>query len=315
MFRILSVDGGGVRGLLPLHILRNLEQYLNDRDGVHLPIGKRFDFICGTSIGGIIALALSLGESAVACQDHLTHSVESVFSAGNRSWLPTRLFRPKYNPEPLRQSLANLFGKKTLRDAVTDVCITGVSLQNARPRLYKTDYFKRNVGRLDEPLVDVALATAAAPTYFPAHSSAHSADLLDGGLVANNPALIALVDACLFERPSKLGTSAPESIRRNSGEIAMLSLGTGEQCGMPYDSTRLRSGGLYNWARPILEVIMQAQSEAVHHQANFLLGNSYLRVNPLLKFPMKLDDVSKMAHLKNLSDVTAEIEQFAKTYL
>lgn len=325
-FRILSLDGGGVRGYLSALILKNLEDYLNNMNQESKPIGERFDLIAGTSTGGIIALALALGESASEVVRYYEDDIPKIFGGSkedcwpwfNQKWRSMRSWvRPKYHSEPLIQTLTKFFENKTLKDVqTTDVCIAAIALQNAKPRFYKTDYAARNKGRMDEKLADIAFATAAAPTYFKPHSMKHSTNLIDGGLFANNPAMVALVESFQFEGESKRGT---RSLKKEKGsfikaiqdnEIVMISIGTGEQGCMPYDLDKLKNGGLSRWTLPIIQIVLESQSQAVHFQMNFLLGGNYLRINPRLLFPMRLDDADKIAELKNLADITKDIEKF-----
>jgi patatin-like phospholipase/acyl hydrolase len=209
-FRILSIDGGGVRGYLAAAILANIEEHLNAALKETVPLGQRFDLIAGTSVGGLIALGLASGRSASDLRELLLTLVPKVFGKHNRRFPFMHPLRPRYHVEVLERELQSLFGASTLADLTADVCVTAVSLIDAKPRLYKTDYSARNAGRLNERLVDVAMASAAAPTYFSARSSQYSANLVDGGLAANNPSVIALIDAVQFERPSKRGTQKPE---------------------------------------------------------------------------------------------------------
>jgi patatin-like phospholipase/acyl hydrolase len=159
--------------------------------------------------------------------------------------------------------------------------------------------------------VDVALATSAAPIYFKAHSLKYSSDLIDGGICANNPAMVALIDAFQFERESKRGTPPPNGFSEGNirDKVIMISIGTGEQCEMQYDLDELKRAGLWHWAKPIYEVLMESQSKLAHFQAQFILGKSYLRINPLLRFRMELDDHEKIERLKNLSDINRVVSR------
>lgn len=317
-FKILSLDGGGVRGYLSILILANIEKYLNDSDGANLPIGKRFDLIAGTSTGGLIALGLAIGKTANELVDFYEKKIPKVFSDENRRNIFKKAFSSKYDPSQLKIALEEFFGGKTLHDVVVDVCVTTTSLQNGYPRLYKSGYLKRNESRLDESLVDIGLATSAAPSYFPAHSSKHSSNLIDGGLCANNPSMVALVEACQFEKASHRGVNvinnSPLGLRENA---CLLSIGTGAQCSMPYDYKKLASGGGLSWypVFPILEITMQGQSLMAHHQSKFLMGDAYMRINPDLKFPMALDDAKQMHELKNLADINYDVEGFLKRFM
>ncbi len=311
-FRVLSLDGGGVRGVLTARILSNIEDHLNRGNPIRKGIGQQFDLIAGTSTGGIIALALSIGLSAKEILGFYEIHIPKIFSSSQKRNPIRSTVSPKYSSDQLRDSLREIFDEKTLNDVLTDVCITGVALNNAKPRFHKTDYLARNRARLDEKLIDVALATSAAPTYFKAHTMVHSTSIIDGGVCANNPALVAIVDSLQFERPSKRGTPQAQDLKN---DLVMLSIGTGEQPSMPYDVSALSDSGWAQWAGPIVEVLFESQSQLVHSQAQFLLNEHYLRVNPALKFPMKLDDVSMLDELKNLSDMTKEVEVFLTRYL
>jgi hypothetical protein len=312
-FRILSIDGGGVRGFLAAGILANIEDYLNRAMNENLPLGARFDFIAGTSVGGLLALGLAAGNKASDLRELLRELIPAVFGAQNRRWKLAWLKSPRYHAQPLAQELMKLFGERTMADLTTDACITSVSLIDAKPKLHKTDYFTRNASRLDERLADVAMATSAAPTYFPAHSSKHNANLVDGGLVANNPAMVALVDALQFERSSKRGIGKPSLEIGGPGGPVLLSVGTGQLGPLPYDCGKLSDGGLVDWALPIYEVILLSQSQLVHHQVKFLVAQGrYLRVDPILNVAVELDDAEHFADLRNKVDVDADCERFLK---
>lgn len=319
--RVLSLDGGGVRGYLSARILRSIELLLNEHFREDVPLGRRFDLIVGTSTGGIIALALAMGKPAKEVVSFYEKHLKNIFGSRHKAKYGSWIFRPFYKPAPLHAALDEFFEGATLHDVTTDVCITAVSLQNAMPRFYKSAYLARNSARLSEKLVDIALATSAAPLYFPAHSMQHSASLIDGGVCANNPAMVALVEAMQFETSNKRRDSSSVRSSRQLTEVAMLSIGTGQQCAMPYDFEKLSQGGVSAWSVrfdrnhrsfpfvapdvPIIEVLMQSQSQLVHFQTQFLLKEKYLRINPELKFSMSLDDVQKVDDLKNLSDITA----------
>ena len=267
-FRILSLDGGGVRGCLSAAVLGRIESYLNAKMDEEKPLGEHFDFIIGTSTGGIIALALSIGLSTKEIEGFYYAHIPLIFSPTQRRNKLWSCKAPKYSSDQLQTSLNMFFGDKTLRNVKRDVCITTVALQSAAPRFYKSDYLERNAGRLDEKLVDIALATSAAPTYFKAHSMEFSSNLIDGGICANNPAMIGLIDSFQFERPSKRGVGR---VVNGAGDAMMLSVGTGEQPSMPYKIDDLTAGGRLDWAMPISEVLLESQSQLIHNQAQFIL--------------------------------------------
>ncbi|OQW90434.1 MAG: hypothetical protein BWK78_07015 [Thiotrichaceae bacterium IS1] len=307
-FKILSLDGGGVRGYLSAKILANIEDYLNKQDEKNLPIGNRFDLIAGTSTGGIIALGLAIGKTAKEIEQLYVKDIPEIFGNTQLRKGFLRATRPKFKSDILEKKLSGYFGEHTLKDVKVDVLITSINLDDAKPRIHKSDYFSRNTGRIDEKLRDIAVATSSAPTYFSAKEKlVHSHNLIDGGLCANNPSMLALTDALLFERDSKIGTPAPQNQLTN---MVMLSIGTGERGQMPYNSNKLKNGGWFNWAKPIIEILMESQSQIAHFQALSLLKEQYLRINPKLNFKMALDDASQLDRLKNLADVDLNMENF-----
>ncbi len=312
-FRVLSLDGGGARGYLAAGFLARVEQYLDGATKQALPLGRRFDLICGTSTGGIIALGLAAGISAREIWSLYENLIPKVFDRSQRRSWPAWLFRPRYRGDVLRQQLDAFFGDKTLqRDhLVSDVCVTGVALTTGNPRLYKSDYLARNAAHLSERLADIALGASAAPIFFEAQSIAHSEWMIDGGVCCNNPAIVAFVDALQFERKSLRGTSPP----KNFNSIVLLSVGTGEQASLPFDAEDVANAGLAKWARNFPEIALASQSELVHSQAAFLLGNNYFRFNPALKTRMRLDDASKVRQLKNLMDIDRSCEDFLRAHL
>lgn len=325
-FKVLSLDGGGVRGYLSAKILANIEKYLNQENNEKINIGQRFDLIAGTSTGGIIACALAIGKSAQEVFELYETLIPEVFVPKSNG-----VFEPKYSNEVLRKKLQAILGDNTLADVQTELCITSVDVENSKPRFHKSGYFGRNTVRVDERLVDLALATSAAPTFFPLVNTKHSTNLTDGGIVANNPSLVALIDAMqLTDNPSE--------------NIRLISIGTGEQCHMPYDIDSLKYGGKQDWivdiekstkigevvsnikkdkskfqivkdyclssekvfdskGSPLLELLMDSQSKLAHFQTQFLLGEKYLRINPQLSVVIELDSVDKVESLKNLADL------------
>jgi len=334
-FRILSLDGGGIRGYLSIKILANIEKILNEQNNENINIGQRFDLIVGTSTGGIIASALAIGKSAKEVLESYKNLIPKVFQTEKSG-----VFAPKYSNSVLKEELEKILGDNKLSDVKTDLCITSVDVENASPRFHKSGYFDRNSPRLDEKLVDLVLATSAAPTYFPLVSTKHSTNLTDGGVVANNPSMVGLIDAM--------------QINNNTEDIVLISIGTGEQPCMPYDIDKLKNAGKQNWivdiddntrvekaikaykegksklkickdfifstqkvfdskGSPLIELLMDSQSKLVHFQVGFLLKENYLRINPKMNTSIALDDVSKVDNLNNVADVNQQdLEQIKK---
>ncbi|WFC40270.1 CBASS cGAMP-activated phospholipase [Pseudoxanthomonas sp. SE1] len=314
LFSVLTLDGGGARGYLTLKILEQVEAYLNGLTGAALPLGAHFDLVCGTSTGGIIALALALGRPVSEVSALYEAHLPRIFGPAMRRWAGVDNFRPRYCSDALREAMRALFGDLTLGDVQTDVCITALSLANARPQLFRSDYAHRGASRIDGRLVDLALAASAAPTFFAAHSTEHWTDLVDGGLYANNPALLGVVESFRFSRKSRRGVAPPYDLGTTCLEqLAVLSVGTGEQCAMPFDPDRLRTGGQLAWGRHFHSVSSESQSQYVNLLAEGLLGAAYHRINPRLDFPMGMDELRRLPALKNLADLAEHDEAFLRT--
>lgn len=337
-FKILSLDGGGIRGYLSAKILANIEKLLNQAYNEDINIGQRFDLIVGTSTGGIIACALAIGKSAEYILNLYENLIPKVFEPVSKG-----ILSPKYSNLILKNELKKVLEDNTLENVITDLCITSVDVENASPRFHKSGYFDRNSPRLNERLVDIALATSAAPTYFPLVNTKHSTNITDGGIVANNPSLVGLIDAM-------------QSNDKNLDNIVLISIGTGEQPCMPYDVVKLKNAGKIDWilsikeqtkigklfngikqkksklqlikdfifckdnlfdtsGSPLIELLMETQSKLAHFQTQFLLGDNYIRINPLMKSSIELDDVSKLESLKNIADINKQQLEKIKTLL
>lgn len=314
-FSILTLDGGGARGYLCAKILEHIETYLNTVAGRVLPLGAYFDLIAGTSTGGIIALALATGHRAGQIANFYEAHLPDIFGAVMRRRVFARYLRPKYRSAALRRAVQDIFGENTLNDVQTDVCAVAVSLLNARPHIFRSDYLQSVPTSGDEKLVDVALATSAAPTYFRTQSIRDLSNLADGGLCANNPTLVGLAEAFRFARTSRRGISPPRDLGATCADhLAVLSVGTGEQCAMPYASEPLRNAGSLRWGTQFHHVAIESQSQLTHALAKSLIGSAYHRINPRLDFPMALDDVRRVPTLKNLAGLSEEDTVFVRSH-
>lgn len=323
-FRILSLDGGGIRGYLSIKILENIEKELNRESRKTIPIGERFDLIAGTSTGAIIAGLLAQGKSATEICKMYKDDIPIIFGKKMKRAFPFNIFPfslvlSKYKSIELEAKANEYFGDTTFGDLKTDLLVTSVDITNMSLRLHKSDYLQRNHGRKSELLSKAILASTAAPAYFKvARGLNHSDYLIDGGVVANNPSLIAMIDALQFERKSKRNKEKPSSI----SDIVLLSLGTGEIGTLPYNLKPLKDSSFdwliepqislmppkFNTATPLIDILMETQAKLAEHQAQFLFDThnnkeGYMRINPLLKSEVKLDDASKIPILNNLSDL------------
>ena len=192
-FRILSIDGGGIKGIFPAAILTYLEE--NRLDGQ--PIGDHFDLIAGTSTGGIIALGLGAGLPARSLLDLYVNEGYRVFPPMRRQKgrrLFRRLWRNRYDRAPLDELLRQTLGDRTLRESRYRLLIPATEARHGDPAVYKSPHHPGYFLDGDKPMAEVAAATSAAPTYLePVVQDGYT--LLDGGIWANNPTLMALVEA------------------------------------------------------------------------------------------------------------------------
>lgn len=287
MWRILTIDGGGVKGVFPASFLATLEDALGDR------VANYFDLIVGTSTGGIIALGLGLGLSA---QNMLRLYVEKgpVIFGGHQigRWIRSMGWS-KYDSQPLRQALEAAFGDTRLGQSTKRLVIPSCSLETGKVHVYKTAHHERLERDYKERVVDVALATAAAPTYFPTHRSAVGTPLVDGGLWANNPVGMAVVEAIGI-----LGWPRDA--------IRVLSLGcTTEPLRVGW-ARRLPFGQLY-WGLKVTDVFLAAQSSASFGTAQLLVGHqNVVRISPHVPHGrFSLDGWKEINSLRGLGDTEA----------
>ncbi|PWW40289.1 hypothetical protein DFO83_102107 [Idiomarina loihiensis] len=198
--KVLSLDGGGVRGLFTISVLAEIESIIARQTGnENVKIGDYFDLLTGTSIGGILALGLAAGKSARELQKVFYDQASLIFpSTFPGRWFNTikSIFTPLYSSEPLRKTVENMIGSSTIfNDLERRVLIPTVSLTTGKSQFFKTPHNGRFNRDGSLKLVDAAMATAAAPTYFAPHYCAErNAYFADGGLVANNTSFVGLLE-------------------------------------------------------------------------------------------------------------------------
>lgn len=287
-YRVLTIDGGGIKGVFAASLLAEFEKSLGT------PVAEHFDLIAGTSTGGIIALGLGLGLSAQEILDFYETNGPAIF-AGRRRRALRPLFAAKYNPRPLHDALIEAFGDKLLGDSKTRLLIPSLNLETGEVHVFKTAHHARFVRDYKEKAVAVALATAAAPTYFPTHSLGTGEPLVDGGMWANNP----------------MGTAAVEAIGLLGwprGEVRLLGVGCTES---PLDTVNRRSRGLVNyWAKRLVGIFMSGQSSSSIGTAQLLLGHDNVhRISPHVGGGRyKLDGVTAISSLRGLGASEARKE-------
>ena len=310
--RILSIDGGGIRGIIPALVLAHIEKVTGQA------VGKLFDIVAGTSTGGILALGLTVPKTA----DHSLYTAEEfaemyereggrIFSRSMFRTLFTTdsLFWKKYSSDGIEQVLAKYFGESRLRDAVTDVLITSYELERRFPFFFKSTNARCRPD-YDFPARDVARATSAAPSYFapmkiPTGTNSDHYTLIDGGVFANNPAACALVEA---------RTTHP-----NAERYLVVSLGTGSLMQtLPLNLAQY--WGAVRWVKPLLDAVFDGVSSTVDYQLRELMPDDYYRFQTTLNgHSHGLDDTSaaNITALKGLANdlieqKSADLEQLCE---
>lgn len=272
-FKILSIDGGGIRGIYPAKFLTELEFLLDKSGKPTTNLNEYFDLICGTSTGGIIALGLALGMKSSEILKLYKDNAGSIF--GNKRGKIRSFFLPMHDTEDLENLLIENYSKYSddgdtrLGHAKTRVCIPVYNGGSGRVSILKTAHHDDLFRDYQYPAHDVALSTAAAPFYFKPHSFAYRkkgetnqntvTNNYDGGMFANNPTLIGLLEAI-------------ETLNVPMEQLKILSIGTGRKT---YKEESTDKGwGISYWAKPpnvnIMDLIFSAQSDDIANTIKYL---------------------------------------------
>jgi uncharacterized protein len=261
-FHILAISGGGFRGLYSATVLKNLEQQLG------APLARRFDLICGTSVGGLLALGLAAEIPTEKLQAMFKKDGDRIFNAraASRKLLGPWV-RSKHAADGLRNVLTEQFGGKTIGDLAHRVLIPAVNYSKGAGQFFKTPHAPQFSTDYKHKLVDVGLATAAAPIYFPLHKLGEEGVFVDGGLVGNSPGFFGF-----HEAHHVLG------VPQGPGNIRVLAIGT-----MSRGATKRGDSGLdwgvKQWGTKIFDLVISAQEYSVHVMLEHLLGQDYLRID------------------------------------
>jgi patatin-like phospholipase/acyl hydrolase len=289
--RILAIDGGGIRGLIPALVLTELERRAGRR------VFELFDLIAGTSTGGILACALCAPDALPASELVKLYEEEGpeIFdrSLFQRIRSAEGLLDEKYDDAALDRALERFLQHKLLSETRPELLVPTYDTALPGPYFFKTTKARETPADDDFPLSLVARATSAAPTYFePVEAGARS--LVDGGVFAANPAMCGLAEA--------LNTVAPR-------DVVLLSLGTGERTHRR-SFGEIKDWGLARWARPILDVVFDGASDTVDYQLDRVLGpERYWRLQVELTMASgDLDDASE----DNLAKLRAHAEELIK---
>jgi len=294
-FRILCLDGGGIRGAFTASVLAKWEKMTGKT------LANHFDLICGTSTGGIIALGLGLGLSAQDMAEFYVRKGPQIFPMTGfvrRKWHNfSHWFGGKFSVEPLESALKESYSKApngvNLENSSARLLITSYNLTNNSTRLYRTGHSSSVSCHGHLPAAAIARATSAAPTYFISalvDDPGNPHEAVDGGIWSNCPALAAICEA-------------HSVLNIPLDRIEVLSVGT-TSAPILIRSPRLSSGKL-GWAKIAADLLMKAQSQAVLLQSGQLLGDRFIRVDDSSETD-NLDDIRSIPTLVSKGNDIAE---------
>ncbi len=280
-FRILSLDGGGLRGIVPVLILQEIERRSGKR------INDLFDLISGTSTGGLIACGVTVSEDGLnpiyTLKDLENIYVERGDDIFPKKTLAGKIFNsisslrsPRFSDNGIEEVLTEFFGTKRMSSCITPILVTSFDLFNNEALFFKSRHAISRASR-NALLKDICRATSAAPTYLPAYKfnfDNKTRVCVDGGVYINNPAVASLVEITKYhkERPYEM-----ESVTLQN--IQLLSLGTGEYSA-DIARKKVEGWGLLNWATSITDVMMQAVNQTTTYMADELTkSGNFLRIN------------------------------------
>jgi patatin-like phospholipase/acyl hydrolase len=291
--RVLSIDGGGIRGIIPAMVVAHIERKMGK------PAHELFDLMVGTSTGGILALGLSRPGASRPAQFSARWVVKLYEEQGANIfeyslWRKLRtvggILDESYSHEVLEGILGKYFAGATLGDCKTPTMVTSYDIQNRRTVFLKSRYADHQLVRC----CDAARATSAAPTYFepkPLDTGDVASVLIDGGIFMNSPSVSAYAEA------RKLFPDEP---------IAVLSLGTGELT-RPIAFGEARTWGSALWVMSLLDCMFDGVSKAADHQMQLFLGERYQRLQTSLESASDdMDDASE-ENIRNLKRTAREL--------
>lgn len=317
--KILSIDGGGIRGIIPAKVLAELEEKLKE-EHPEKKLYEHFDLICGTSTGGILAIGIALGIPASKLLEFYKDNAKIIFPKWFLKILPSKvriLAGSMYSNKFLRKKLKDVYTEANngveplMNDLKTNVCIPTFNGGMGEINVLKTKHNPEFVRDYKLPAHEVALSSASAPVYFPPHTfsyknkfgEGHNINMIDGGVFANNPSLIGVLEAT-----DKMGYEF--------SQIKLLSLGTGK--GRHIIKSNWKPKDLWYWLIPkprLLDIILDSQAQITEQYIDFFQrtlkdkGFKYLRV----QYDMGSDTIdlneSSKKQLINLESIGDELSK------
>ena len=302
-YRILALDGGGVKGAYTASVLHTLEQLTGKS------IRQHFDLITGTSTGGIIAVAIGLGIPLNEIVDLYVKQGPAIFPAppsGRLGKLQVGwkwLWGPKHKQSVLVDSVERVLGNRRFGESFNRLVIPAFNAQSGDIQLFKTAHHPDYRMDCKLPATTIALATSAAPTYLNAYKDPEGRVFIDGGVWANCPAVVGLVEAI-----SRLGWPAEQ--------IDLLSIGTTSE---PFHvDEQKQNGGLAQWNKGIIDIFQEAQGRGMLGITEALIGNRLTRIDVMTRpGRFALDGSKEVQNLKVLGENSARqrVKEIEATFL
>lgn len=279
MYKVLSIDGGGIRGIIPARILERLETH-------HPDLVQGFDLFAGTSTGAVLAAGFANGFQPRFLRQMYQGFGETVFE--DSLWDDLKnlkyLLGADYSLANLKNLLEEVIGDTRLGDLPKKILIATFDLkdESLNPPSWKPKFFHNYPADDDDDkqrLVDVVIRSAAAPVYFPMYQG-----YIDGGVAALNPATCALAQA----------------FHEGFLDVRMLSMGTGRnpRCLDQLDA----DWGIYQWGLNLVDMVMDGGSEVADYQCRQILKDQYFRIQPQLSVPIGMDDWQSIDELIAIAD-------------
>lgn len=274
VYHVLALSGGGYRGLYSASILRQLEDVLGK------PLAQHFDLICGTSAGGLLALGLAAEIPAIELQQMFEDEGATIF--GSRDWwrrLTGFIFRAKHSNDGLKEVLTKRFGTMLIGDLKHRVLVPSVNYSTGKGQFFKTPHHPSFELDHKLTLVEVGLATSAAPVYFPIVRNARGA-FVDGGLVGNAPGLFGWHEIKTFVTDNERAI------------VRVLSIGTMTNGATMKGATKL-DRGLLQWKESLFDLVISAQESSVDYMLRQILRENYVSLDEK-PTPDQSEDVKKL---------------------
>ncbi len=321
-FRILSLDGGGIRGAFGTALIAGYEEKLGG------PIADQFDLIAGTSTGAIIAASLASGLPAQKIVDFYNNEGPQIFTPREphvpKGWVKwfypiakkvvskrmgvdfDNFFRARFCPFVLNDAFVAAFGDLTIGEVRgARLIVPTIDLSNGKTHVFRTPHLPEERTDADVKVKDVLIAATAAPTYFPHKTMPDGNSYADGGLYAVNPAMIAFAEAMKIRQFCQRETCDP---RYDTADIHVVSIGTGVSK-FSLEPPGADAGQLY-WASRVADVMGHSQTDGLEAPLQFVLGDRYKRINfDLPDATWTLDAIENIPRLFEIGRKTAD-----KTY-